>query len=60
MNIEAMCKGKAFFPTFDRAARKSRLRHLGHAYKCTHCNGYHIGTSIGKLRRKGIREVGLN
>lgn len=43
---EAMCEGKAYFPTFERAKRKAKERRIGRPYHCQFCNGFHIGNTV--------------
>ena len=51
------CSGKECFTSFalaDRVASLSNNRHCGYrmrAYKCHECGAFHVGSSIGKVRR---------
>ena len=44
----ASCEGKAYFPSFERAAKKAKKHKIiGKPYHCKNCGGYHIGHSVG-------------
>lgn len=54
---EAMCYGKKVFLSYyqaDRSAHglnRKRDNAKANIYKCPHCHWYHVGNSMGKVRR---------
>ena len=51
------CAGKQRFETWALAneiAKRSRRRRVSnrHPYRCCHCNGFHIGSIVGKKKRR--------
>ncbi len=56
------CDGKQRFETWalanEIASRSRRRRESNrHAYRCDHCNGFHIGSIVGKKRRRHDEEM---
>lgn len=51
------CDGKQHFDTYamaEEVARRSRRRRNSnrHVYRCRNCNGFHIGSQIGRHTRR--------
>lgn len=51
------CDGKRRFDSYGLAARLAKRSRRHHdtnrdVYRCTHCNGFHIGSIIGKKPRR--------
>lgn len=61
--LTVTCKGKRRYESFAlakheaRNTRRHRDRSVAEAYKCKHCNGFHIGSNWARPKPKPEPEV---
>lgn len=53
--MKQSCVGKELFATYgaaEKIAARGRRHDNRHPYRCSACNGFHIGSQVGRRRRR--------